>query len=97
MLCLVRKKGQFVKIGDDISVKVLEIQENRVKLGFIGPPEMRIDRSEVRELRNRMAAGEPLHGIETDMDLADNKAKVTRTIPGASLPPKQRDKEMNHA
>jgi carbon storage regulator len=47
MLVLSRKNGQRVRIGDDIEVTVLEVQNGRVKLGFSGPPEITIHREEV--------------------------------------------------
>lgn len=47
MLVLSRKAGQEVVLGENITVTVLEIRGNRVKLGFTGPPELPIHRQEV--------------------------------------------------
>ena len=49
MLVLSRKSGQRIVIGDCITVTVLEIQGNRVKLGFEGPAEVPIHREEIRQ------------------------------------------------
>ena len=47
MLVLSRKRGERTMIGDTISVTVLEVHGDRVKLGFTGPAEVPIHREEV--------------------------------------------------
>ena len=37
MLVLSRKRGEAIVIADNITVTVLEVQGNRVKLGFVAP------------------------------------------------------------
>jgi len=37
MLVLTRKRGEATVIGDDITVTVLEVQGDRVRLGFSAP------------------------------------------------------------
>lgn len=55
MLVLTRKQSERIIIGDNISVKVLEIRGGKVKLGFQCPPEISIRREEVECLpRERM-------------------------------------------
>ena len=46
MLLLSRKCGEELVIGNCIRVKVLEMQGDRVKLGFIAPAEITIHRKE---------------------------------------------------
>ncbi len=48
MLVLSRKKGECVRIGQFIEVKVLEVGGGRVKLGFSAPPKVAIQRNEIR-------------------------------------------------
>jgi carbon storage regulator len=48
MLVLSRKSGECVRIGESIEVKVLEIDGGRVKLGFSAPPDVNIQREEIR-------------------------------------------------
>ena len=48
MLVLSRKKGECVRIGQSIEVKVLEVSGGRVKLGFSAPPGVAIQRNEIR-------------------------------------------------
>ena len=53
MLVLSRKSGESIVIADNITVTVLEVQGNRVKLGFIAPGEAPIHRAEVYEKLSR--------------------------------------------
>jgi carbon storage regulator len=53
MLVLQRKRGETIVIGDNVTVTVLSVQGDRVKLGFSGPPEVAIHRSEVQEAIRR--------------------------------------------
>lgn len=57
MLVLSRRCGEETMIGDTISVIVLEVRGDRVKLGFTGPPEVPIHREEVyRNIARRRPA-----------------------------------------
>ena len=58
MLVLSRKAGERILIGQEIEVAVLGIHKGRVKLGFLGPPEVPIHREEVRR---RMEPGHANH------------------------------------
>ncbi|MCE5267720.1 MAG: carbon storage regulator [Planctomycetaceae bacterium] len=49
MLVLSRRTDESVWIGRSIQVKVLEIQNGRVKLGFAAPPDVPVQREEIRE------------------------------------------------
>jgi carbon storage regulator len=47
MLCLSRKKNEKVMIGDEGTVQVLEIQGDKVRLGFDFPKDTPVHREEV--------------------------------------------------
>jgi len=47
MLVLSRKLGEVLVIGNDITVTVLAVDGNRVKLGVAAPAEVPIHREEV--------------------------------------------------
>lgn len=47
MLCLGRKIGESVMIGDDIKVVVLDINKGSVRLGFEADTSIEIHRKEV--------------------------------------------------
>ena len=49
MLVLSRKLGERVLVGEDIEVVVLEVEGDRVKLGFIAPRYVPICRAEIHQ------------------------------------------------
>jgi carbon storage regulator len=58
MLVLSRKPGERVLVGEDVEVVVLEVEGDRVKLGFNAPRYVPICRAEIhQELADCLAAG----------------------------------------
>ena len=53
MLVLSRKLNECIVIGDDITITVVEIRGDRVRLGFDAPKEVPVHRSEVYEAIRR--------------------------------------------
>ena len=54
MLVLSRRVNEKIRIGQTIEVQVLETHGDRVKLGFVGPPDVAIHREEIyRQIRGR--------------------------------------------
>ena len=49
MLILSRKTGEFIKIGDDVAIHVIEISKGFVKIGIDAPEHIKILREEVYE------------------------------------------------
>ncbi len=47
MLVLSRKRGEQIRIGDDIVVTVQRLKGNRVTIGIDAPPECKIKRGEL--------------------------------------------------
>jgi carbon storage regulator len=47
MLILTRRPGESVKIGDDITVTVLGVRGNQLRLGFTAPQNVVVHREEV--------------------------------------------------
>ena len=47
MLILTRKVGEIIRIGDSVTVRVLEVRGSQVRLGVDAPAEVRIFREEV--------------------------------------------------
>ena len=56
MLILTRCVDDVILVGDNIEVKVMRIRGNKVRLGVTAPPDIAIDRSEIRALKNAAAA-----------------------------------------
>ena len=47
MLVLTRKLGEVIRVGDVVTVRVLEVKGNQVRLGVDAPADVRIYREEV--------------------------------------------------
>jgi carbon storage regulator len=57
MLVLSRKSGERVLVGEDVEVVVLEVEGDRVKLGFTAPRYVPICRAEIhQELADSLTA-----------------------------------------
>lgn len=55
MLVLSRKRGEAVRIGQEVEVTVLEVHGNRVKLGVVGPRHIPVQRDELRQAGGQAA------------------------------------------
>lgn len=49
MLILTRRLGESVKIGDEVTVTVLGVKGNQVRLGFTAPQCVAVHREEIYE------------------------------------------------
>jgi carbon storage regulator len=49
MLILTRKLNEEIVIDGEITIKIISISENQVKLGFVAPQNVEINRKEVFE------------------------------------------------
>lgn len=47
MLILTRKKGESVKIGDEIEIFITEVKGDKVRIGICAPENMKITRTEL--------------------------------------------------
>lgn len=61
MLVLTRKPGEKIRIGADITITVLEVKGNRVRLDIDAPEDIRVVRAELSELAEvaMVGSGEP--------------------------------------
>lgn len=60
MLILTREVGETFSIGDDITVQILSVNGNQVRLGITAPKHIKINRAEVfRRMASRLAEQEP--------------------------------------
>lgn len=55
VLILTRRVGETLKIGDDVTITVLGIKGNQVRVGIEAPPDVTVHREEVVE---RLRQGE---------------------------------------
>ena len=68
MLVLSRKPGEGIALNQDISIEILSIEGDRVRIGIQAPKDMRIYRKELLEQTidvNRAAANTPAISIGT--------------------------------
>jgi carbon storage regulator len=49
MLILTRRPAESVRIGDDVTVTVLGVKGNQVRLGFAAPANVAVHRQEIYE------------------------------------------------
>lgn len=49
MLVLSRRKDRSIMIGEDVEIKILDIQGNKVRLGITAPRAITVHRKEVFE------------------------------------------------
>ena len=76
MLVLSRHKSESIDIGDNISVMVVEIRGDRVRLGIDAPRGTTVHRREVTDvIKRQLAAGEPLREVEDRLDSEENRSE----------------------
>ena len=61
MLILSRYISETIRIGDDVSIKVLDVKGNQVRIGIDAPQEVEVHREEIyrRIQRERMLTEQP--------------------------------------
>lgn len=59
MLILTRRRGESIKIGDDITVIVADVVGNQVRIGFQAPKEVPIHRAEIYRRIKRDKSDDP--------------------------------------
>jgi len=66
MLILTRRVGETVMIGDDITVTVLGVKGNQVRIGVNAPRSVAVHREEIFERIKREEAGDAPDGDDTN-------------------------------
>ncbi|MFO1400180.1 MAG: carbon storage regulator CsrA [Steroidobacteraceae bacterium] len=64
MLILTRRVGEKVMIGDDVSVTVLRVKGNQVRLGVEAPKSVSVQREEIFNRMKIEAEGHDVSGSE---------------------------------
>lgn len=68
MLILTRRVGETVMIGDSVTVTVLGVKGNQVRLGVNAPKDVAVHREEIYERIKREQDGGATGGGETPQD-----------------------------
>ena len=66
MLILTRRVGETVMIGNDITVTVLGVKGNQVRVGVNAPKEVAVHREEIYERIKRELSGGEVNGNVSD-------------------------------
>lgn len=59
MLVLTRRVGETIRIGDDVSISIIEVQNGQVRVAIDAPREIPVHREEIYQVvqaENRQAA-----------------------------------------
>ena len=59
MLVLSRKPGEQIRIGSDITLAILDVRWNRVRIGLSAPAHIRIARAELLDRLPRRVSMQP--------------------------------------
>jgi carbon storage regulator len=62
MLILTRRVGETVMIGNDVTVTILGVKGNQVRVGINAPKNVAVHREEIYERIKREQQGESQHG-----------------------------------
>jgi len=89
MLVLSRKKNESIVINDDITIVVVEIRGDKVRLGVEAPKEVPVHRSEVYQAihRNAAAGGDKAINSKPDTTGADTAGSNTAGADSAGTGP----------
>ncbi|MCK4257411.1 MAG: carbon storage regulator CsrA [Halanaerobiales bacterium] len=72
MLILTRRKDESILIGDNIKIKILDVQNNNVKIGIEAPKELTILREElVLEVQR-----ENQRAVQIDLNILGEASKL---------------------
>jgi carbon storage regulator len=67
MLVLTRRERERLKVGDDVTVTVVGIRGNEVRLGFEAPRSVPVHREEIYERIREMSADELRRRIDQEL------------------------------
>jgi carbon storage regulator len=68
MLILTRRVGESVVIGDDVSVTILGVKGNQVRIGVTAPMDVSVHRQEIYERIKKEQEAEPSANPEEPPD-----------------------------
>lgn len=88
MLVLTRKAKQRIQIGDNISITVLRVKGQTVRIGIDAPAEIRVRRSE-------LATFDTTDPLDDPMTVKTSETPVS-SCPATSRSTAERDEEISH-
>ncbi len=67
MLILTRRIGETLRIGDDVSITVLDVQGNQVRIGVDAPKEIAVHRKEIYQRIQREKQAQAKTEVEEEI------------------------------
>ena len=84
MLVLSRKKGEQIRIGDDIVITIHRVSGNRVSIGIEAPASLRIVRGELQPVVDAFQEKEPAAQAPAPRKLTRSVSRPTPNIAAES-------------
>lgn len=78
MLILTRRTGETVMIGNDVTLTVLGVKGNQVRIGINAPKNVPVHREEIYERIKRELSGGEVNGNVQDAPEIPRKAELVR-------------------
>ena len=66
MLILTRRVGETLMVGDDVTITVLGVKGNQVRIGINAPKDVAVHREEIYDRIRKEQDGEGAEGAEVD-------------------------------
>lgn len=86
MLILTRRTGESIRIGDDITVTVIEVSRDQLRVGIDAPRHIAVHRQEVYESIQRENEAARSSGVA---DVTPNRGDAPRAAVSAAAMPRR--------
>jgi len=70
MLILTRRVGEVLRIGDDVSITILGVKGNQVRIGIDAPKDVAVHREEIYQRIKREGDTDDVRGDQFEDDAA---------------------------